>query len=354
MGKTTLSRSVQNAEYFNCDLPEVADQLEQPARFFAARGKPRIILDEVHQLSDPARLLKIAADEYPRLQVLATGSSTLAATDKFSDSLTGRKREVHLPPVLALELLDFGVPDLDRRLLHGGMPQQLLASELDRSFFSEWLDSYFSRDVRELFRVEKRAGFLALVESLLRQSGGLLEITSMSRATGLSRPTVMSYLDVLEITHVVTRLRPWSGGRNDRDLVRIPKAYAFDTGFVCHARGIRDLRADDRGPLLEHLVLDTLRSIHGAPRVHYWRDKSRREIDFIIPRDRDNVDAIEVKWNSNAFDPTSLRAFRQYYPAGRNWVVSAQRAKPFEKSVADLVVTFVGIEDLRNQLSAIS
>jgi len=42
----------------------------------------------------------IGADEFPRLQILATGSSTLAATQKFRDSLTGRKRVVEFVPVL--------------------------------------------------------------------------------------------------------------------------------------------------------------------------------------------------------------------------------------------------------------
>ena len=51
-----------------------------------------LILDEVHHLDDPSRLLKIAADAYPNLKVLATGSSTLAATRKFRDSPTGRKQ----------------------------------------------------------------------------------------------------------------------------------------------------------------------------------------------------------------------------------------------------------------------
>ena len=37
------------------------------------------MFDEVHRLADPSRLLKIAADEYSNLKVLATGSSTLAA-----------------------------------------------------------------------------------------------------------------------------------------------------------------------------------------------------------------------------------------------------------------------------------
>jgi hypothetical protein len=38
------------------------------------------------------------------LKILATGSSTLAASKKFRDTLTGRKRTVHLVPVLWDEL----------------------------------------------------------------------------------------------------------------------------------------------------------------------------------------------------------------------------------------------------------
>lgn len=351
VGKTTLCRSLAGAQVLNCDLPEVHSLLLEPVRFFKSVEAPVLVLDEVHQLADPSRVLKIAADEFPNLRVVATGSSTLAATEKFRDSLTGRKRLVHLVPVLVNELPGFGVANLDRRMLHGGLPPALLAPMVDRSFYSEWLDSYFARDVRELFRVEKRAGFLALLESLLRQSGGMLEIQSMSRVSGLSRPTVMTYLDVMETTHVLTRLRPFSGGANDRELVQAPKAYAFDTGFVCHGRGIRDLRADDRGFLLEHLALETLQSLEDLPRVHYWRDKAKREVDFILPFDRDRIDAIEVKWSQDAFEPRGLRAFRASYPAGRNWVVTAQTISAFERNVSGLEVTFVGIDELRSVLA---
>lgn len=350
MGKTTLCRDLPGALLLNCDLPEVAEQLAEPARFLKSVTADILVLDEVHQLADPSRLLKLAADEFPHLKVVATGSSTLAATEKFSDSLTGRKRHVHLVPVLAEELQAFGVSSLDLRLLRGGLPQALLADEHDRGFYAEWLDSYFARDVRELFRVEKRGGFLAVLEAVLRQSGGQLEVASMSRVAGLARTTVMTYLDVMETTHVLTRLRPYSGGVNDRELVQVPKAFAFDSGFVCHARGVRELRTDERGPLLEHLVLETLQSLPDAPRIHYWRDKSKREVDFVLPFDRDRVDAIEVKWSVAALEPRGLRAFRDSYPGGRNWLVTAQTLPAHTREVSGLEVTCVGIEGLREAL----
>lgn len=116
-----------------------------------------------------------------------------------------------LTPVLAEELPAFGVTDLQDRLLRGGLPPALMSEQHNWEFYAEWLDSYFARDVQELFRVEKRGAFLTLVELVLRQSGGLMEVTSLAKHAGVSRPTIMSWLEVLEATHVAYRLRPFSG-----------------------------------------------------------------------------------------------------------------------------------------------
>ncbi|NDH54141.1 MAG: DUF4143 domain-containing protein [Betaproteobacteria bacterium] len=55
----------------------------------------------------------------------------------------------------------------------------------------------------------------------------------------------------------VGRVRPFSGGGR-REIIAQPKLYAFDTGFVCHARGWDRLRLEDLGTLWEHMVLETL------------------------------------------------------------------------------------------------
>jgi uncharacterized protein YprB with RNaseH-like and TPR domain len=132
-----------DAVYMNCDLPSVCRALSDPEPFLdSLPDNATVIFDEIHRLDDPSRVLKIAADAYSHLKVLATGSSTLAATRKFRDSLTGRKHAIYLPPVVWEECLGpFGIRDLDRRLLHGGLPEPMLSSTKDPSFFSEWMDS---------------------------------------------------------------------------------------------------------------------------------------------------------------------------------------------------------------------
>ncbi len=348
VGKTVLAQSLPDAEFLNCDLPSVAERLHDPEAFFRNVQQPLVVLDEVHQLPDPSRLLKIGADEFPRLKILATGSSTLAATQKFRDSLTGRKRVVEFVPILHEELPAFGVADPRERLRRGGLPLALLAAEADPEFYGEWLDSYYARDVQELFRLEKRAGFLRVLELLLRQSGGMLDLTKLAKESQISRPTVTNWLEIYQITHVAHLVRPFSAGGR-REIVAQPKVFGFDTGFVCHARGWDYLRTEDCGLLWEHLVLDTLIAA-GQTKIHFWRDKQQREVDFVVPRNRDTVDAIECKWSPEAFETRGLGAFREHYPSGKNYVVSPLNGPRYARIQAGLEIAFVTPAGLRQAL----
>ena len=331
IGKTSLGRQLEDAVLFNCDLPSVRRRLSDPESFLLdARAQGRsLVLDEIHRLEDPSSILKIAADEFPDLRLLATGSSTLAATSKFRDTLTGRKHSIHLAPVLWRECLDsFGPLTLDHRLLAGGFPEQLLAPTVSPSFFEEWIDSFFARDIQELFGVRNRTGFLNLLRLVCLRSGGSLEVSDLAKKAGITRPTVMSHLDALEIAGAVERLPPFHGGGH-REIIRQPKIYAFDTGLVAHVSGWEVIRESDRGHLWEHLVLNELRADFPMAVLHYWRDKSQREIDFVLDRGARGIDVVEAKVSPDSFDPRAIVHFRDSYPSGKNFVVSPHVEEPY-------------------------
>jgi predicted AAA+ superfamily ATPase len=342
VGKTTLARMIPDTIYLNCDLPSDARRLEDAELFFGALPKESIVvLDEVHRVADPSRVLKIAVDAFPGLRIMATGSSTLAATRKFRDALTGRKFVLNLPPVLWTETVeDFAIRDLDRRMLNGGLPEFLLNPVKDPTLFSEWMDSFYARDIQELFAVRERAGFLNLLRLMLRQSGGLADYSALARECDLSRATVKAYLEAMSIACALIPLLPFHGGGR-RELIRRPKVYGFDTGFVTYARGWTDIRSDDRGLLWEHLVLDILRAASGGEGLHYWRDKSGRELDFVMRRGRE-VDVYECKLNPDRFEPDSLSVFRDIYPEGRNYVAWPGVTAAYERHFGSMVVRFIG------------
>lgn len=338
IGKTTLVQSfgTDRIQYVNCDLPSAADMVSDPELFFRNCEQPIVVFDEIHRLPDPSRVLKIGADLFPQLKIIATGSSTLAASRKFKDTLTGRKRLVHLTPVHWDELSAFNV-SLNRRLYHGGLPEALLADKKQVGFYREWMDSFFARDIQLLFAFRDPEKFTMLFEYLLKHSSGQFEITRAAGELRISRPTVADHLRALEMTHAVTLVRPFHGG-GQKEIIKMPKIYGFDTGFVSFSRGWDPLRQDDYGPLWEHIVLEYLQACAYNYQIQYWRLSDGREIDFVISRNRDTVDAIECEWNEERFDPAGLKLFRTLYPGGNNYLICPMSEQGYLKQIAGMNV----------------
>ncbi len=350
VGKTTLAQSVGGVEYLDCELPRVRRRLEDPEDFLSTMRGRRLVLDEVHRLGDPAQLLKIAADHYPTVHILATGSSTLGVSAKFRDTLAGRKAELWLTPMIGPDLEDFGRRDLDHRLLRGGLPPFFMADPLPERDFQEWMDAYWAKDIQELFRLERRASFQRFAEMLMAQSGGVFEATKFARPCEVSRTTIVNYLAVLEATFVAHVIRPYSS-RRQHEIVAAPKVYAFDTGFVCYHRGLHDLRSEDRGVLWEHLVLNEINAHLQSRDVRYWRDKRGHEVDFVVARRGRPPVAIECKWSARDFDWTNLRAFHGHYPAATALVVAQDVNERFTRRNGELAATFLSLADLIGTLT---
>ncbi len=349
VGKTTLCRSLSEIEYFDCELPRHRRAMEDPEAFLAGLRGKRTVLDEVHRLRNPSELLKIAADHYPTVQIVATGSSTLGATRKFRDSLTGRKTQLWLTPAMSHDLDAFQVEHLEQRLYRGGLPPFLLADPPAESGFQEWMDAYWAKDIQELFRLERRHSFLRFVELLLTASGGIFEATRYARPSEVSRTTIANYLSVLEMTYVAHVVRPYSTGKT-AEIVAAPKVYGFDTGFVCYFRGWHQPRRDDLGLLWEHYVLNELHARLQSRRINYWRDKQGHEIDFVLAWRGKPPLAIECKWSASDFDPGALKVFAARYPRAEYFVVAQDVERAYAKNFGTLRVTFTGLENFVRRL----
>ena len=345
VGKTCLCQSLDNVEYFDCERPQIRRQMEDPESFLNGMKGRRIVLDEVHRLANPSQILKIAADHYPDIRIIATGSSSLGASAKFKDTLTGRKANIWLTPMLLKELPDFKKPDISRRMLRGGLPAFFLADAALDSDYQEWMDAYWSKDILELFRLERRASFQRLMELIFANSGGIFEATRYAAPCEISRTAVHNYLAVLKETFVAHVIRPFSTHR-PTEIVAAPKVYAFDTGFVCCFRGWSQLRAEDRGFLWEHLVLNELQSVLEGDTIRYWRDKRGHEVDFILANRGRNPVALECKWSADAFIPDNVLLFRRQYPEGDNIVVCHDVEKSYSRRYADITFIFKSMENL--------
>jgi hypothetical protein len=344
-GKTSLCRMLPKVEYFDCELPSARREIERDG-FWDNFLEKTVILDEVHRLSNPAEILKIAADHYSNIKVIATGSSTLAATSKFRDTLTGRKIRVWLTPANSYDGEAFEIKNLKHRLRLGGLPPFLLAEAWDEVAYQEWLDSFWSRDIQELFHLGNRASFLKFFELLMSQSGGIFEAQKFARPCEVSRPTIVNYLSVLETTLTACIVRPYSK-RLATEIIAAPKVYGFDTGFVAFSKGWENPVNDQLGILFEHWVLNEFISILQQPALNYWRDKAGHEVDFIWKRRGKPPIAVECKWHSDQFDSSSIKSFRSRHPEGENLLISGEKSGISTFKEGSLVLTHVGPNSLR-------
>jgi uncharacterized protein len=351
VGKTTLCNTLENTCYFDCELPSVRRLVENPEFFLREYQGQNIVLDEIHRLKNPTELLKIAADHFG-VNIIATGSSTLGASKKFRDTLTGRKTEIWLTPMIGQDLIDFGAISLKKRLTYGGLPGFLLEPEFPFSDFQEWMDSYWAKDIQELFALQKRYSFQTLLELLFTQSGGIFEATRFTSPCEVSRVTIVNYLKILEDTLAVYIIRPFSTHKST-EIISAPKIYGFDTGLVSYFKGWQVPRETDFGPLWEHMVLNELVAyLQTCMSIRYWRDKQHHEVDFILDTHH-GLFAIECKWSSaHLTDLTSLKRFLFHYPHAIPLIVCADIVQDFTIPLAGYQVRVVSLASLTTIVTA--
>ncbi len=348
-GKTFLCKGLETVEYFDCERPVVRRQMDDVEAFLSKRHG-RIVLDEVHRLDNPAELLKVAADHFPDLKIVATGSSSLEVSSKFSDALTGRKEEVLLTPMMSDDIHAFGNDDLSHRFLNGGLPPFFISRDLSEKDYQEWVDSYWAKDIQALFRLERHFAFQKFVELLFTNSGSIFEATRYARPCEVSRTTISNYIAVLEHTSAVYIIRPFSS-HGTTEITAASKVYAFDTGFVCFYNGWRELRPEDLGRLWEHYVLNEMIARTQTKDILYWRDKQGHEIDFVFRKARGTPPVtIECKWSDSQFKPDNLKIFRARYPDGENWVVSPTVKTSYSVKIKGLLIEFLSFDDFVRRL----
>jgi hypothetical protein len=146
--------------------------------------------------------------------------------------------------------------------------------------------------------VEKIEAYGQLMRILADQAGKIINYSELSATLGLSLPTVKNYCWYAEETYILRRITPFF--RNIRsEISKSPSVYFSDLGFRNYALGLLGnlQRADDFGFVFQNLVYLILREQvrRSGAQIHFWRTKSKTEIDFVIDTGR-SVIPVEVKY----------------------------------------------------------
>ena len=311
-GKTTLSRMLHpDYQYINYDLAEHRLLLREKSW---DRRKALVIFDELHKMDQWKAWLKGIYDvEGMPPALLVTGSARLDAFRKTGDSLAGRHFQFRLHPLDLKEALAFSGLSSDeiftRLMTVGGFPEPFLKGT--RAYYNRWKRSHVDLILKEelltLTAVRDIQSIETLIELLRAGVGSPVSANSLARDLQKSPNTIRHWLKLLEDLYVIFKLVPYHKNIA-RALLKEPKYYFYDNGMV----------QGDEGARLENLVACALlKEVHRAQDVdgadldlQYLRTKDGHEIDFLVTREKQPHQLIEVKWK----DASLSRNFKKFLP----------------------------------------
>lgn len=318
VGKTTTCRALA-ARYLNWDSTDDRRLiLRGPgavAEHFALEQlraqSPIAVFDELHKDRKWKRFLKGFFDVYgSSVRVIVTGSSRLDITRRGTDSLMGRYFLFRMHPWSVGECARTVPPgspvqapapiaDADWAALieHGGFPEPFL--KRDPRFTRRWRslrqDQLTKGDMRDLTLLQDLGAMETLALILAEHSSQPLVYSNLSREIGVSVDTVRRWVDLLARLHYGFLVRPW--------FTNVAKALRKEPKwFLRDWSGIEDVGARAETLVACHLLkaVDGWTDLGlGEFELRYLRDKMKREVDFVVVRDRKPWFLVEVKKGEN-------------------------------------------------------
>src|SRR4030042_865524 len=316
VGKTWLAKALMpefnSPQYLNFD--NMAD-----AQIINKQSWPHqsdlLILDEIHKKPEWKKFVKGVFDTRPEKQsILITGSARLDTYRQSDESLAGRYFPMRLNPISVRELKNTVSPDEALALLNrlGGFPEPFLSGSETEA--TRWRNQYYTdlirEDIMEFSRLQEVRSMRLLLELLRSRVGSPVSYTSIAQDLQIAPNTVRRYIDILEALCIVFTVRPFHQNVA-RAILKEPKLYFYDSGFVQGGEGIQ-LENTCAVCLLKHAQY--LQDITGEDiELHYIRTKDGKEIDFALSREGRATHLIEVKLSDVAPSP-SLTLLAQKLP----------------------------------------
>ncbi len=328
-GKTTLARELESdqTEYRTLDDSTLREAAENDPQGFVKHRTNTLIIDEVQLTPSLLPAIKKAVDEDNRPgQYLLTGSANIQSLPTVRESLAGRIANIRLRPLARGEVdriaprfiesafeqsfsRNFTHYDRDALIelaLRGGFPEPMrLQDRSRRRWHNDYINAILEHDLNEIARIHRKNAMRELVNILAAWSGKFMDISAIGSGLSIQRPTIESYINALEALYLVERIYPWT----KTDYARVgkqSKLFMADSGLMATLlRWKMDqvrFDSDRSGKLMETFTFNEIMAQvdagDGLYELFHYRDREKREIDFIIEREDNALLGIEIKSGS--------------------------------------------------------
>jgi len=304
VGKTTLSQSlIENfadghPAYLNWDSDFDRKKIRERQW---PRSEKLIVLDEIHKFKNWRNFVKGLYDTLKNTHTfLVTGSARLDHFRKGGDSLLGRYFYYRLHP-FSLPEIGFSKQNINNLFKYGGFPEPLI--ENDQRTLKRWHTGRLSKlvrsDLRDLETVKDLDKVELLAEELPRRVGSPISIKSLAEDLEVDPKTTKRWLGILNTLYYCFQIPPM-GAPKIRAVKKEQKLYLWDWSQV-----------EDEGERFENMVAcQLLKFCHfhedangEKMELRYIRDTDKREVDFVVIKNKKPLFAVECKFKSKSVSP---------------------------------------------------
>jgi len=356
-GKTTLAKTLipSNGRYCTLDDKLLLQAAKgDPQEFIKKEAKSAglMIIDEVQKALELIPAIKMVVDENTDPgQFLLTGSADIQSLPGVTESLAGRIRKIPLRPLSQGEIAGnlphflkdafeekFTSPEREwtrdeiiHIALRGGYPEPLYFEAYDRTLWHQnYVDTLLERDLKDIVNIKRQEAMENLMTVVAAWSTKPVDITAIGSSLSLQRQTLETYLNALKSLYLIDRIPAYANTDYDR-IGKQEKLLMNDSGLMASLLRwqLEDIRfeGDCVGKLIETHVGNELQKHVDASEdrcvLSHYRDKDKREIDYLVTGPHGDILGIEVKASTSpgASDFKNLKWFKEHLiPARKKFI----------------------------------
>ena len=327
VGKTTLLTEYipKNMSYVTLDDSVLREQAKTNPKLFLQEHPWPLLIDEAQYAPELFPYIKIIVDkEKHRGMYWLTGSQQIKLMKNVQETLAGRVGIVKLNSLTYSEIVmnenkkvfepdkiikasnKIDVNELYKKIFRGGMPELYDVPNMDKKdFFYSYVETYLSKDVKDQLDILDTNVFKQFMVSVASRNGEQLNYSNISNEIGISDKTAKTWLNILVSSGIVYLLEPFMNTKLKR-ITHMPKIVFMDSGLCSYLAGwdnSRDLQLSEKsGHYLEtYIISEIIKSYNSTgidPKISYYRDKEKNEIDLIIEKNN-VVYPFEIKKTAN-------------------------------------------------------
>ena len=231
-------------------------------------------------------------------------------------------------------------------MTYGGYPRVELSKNpnMKKIILRDLYETMILKDVARTFSITDMNALDQLSRYLALNTANLISYDNIAKALGITFPTLKKYLDAMEKSYLIVRVRPFFTNKN-KELTKQPKIYFLDCGLRNIIAG--DFPDEPTGKTFENYVFSELLKSGYIPK--YWRSKSKAEVDFILEIGP-NIIPLEIKVSAGSYTiERSLHSFINNYSPQKAFVIFYE-GKKGKKKVNGCEVTFVDMDGFNSAM----